>query len=209
MPVAHQPVGQLCLVAGGGLCQCAGHQLLAHAYAHAAGDELVENEPLGPTEACPSLQHKSLFGRFICFVDVSQIVDPLRQRPVVRSGILRQDEGNCLSQIADNGIAFLEQPQGNACGLSAPLAQAGRGYRALGSAARKQRDGPELVLLICYFKVVCQCFGFNGGFGALVDGVEEGCKLFHAASSASSERSRLSPSNWVGTTWAFQPFSFR
>src|SRR6056297_826859 len=109
-----------------------------------------------------------------------------------------QDKGDGFGQIADDWIAFLEQPQGDARTLGGPFAQAGGGDGAARAAARKQRDGPEFIIFWCGVEILCQCTYFGGGFRGLVDGGVERGELLHAPAPSSS----VSPVNSVGTTWA-------
>ena len=198
-------MGQLCLWLAGGPGQGAGHQFLADADAETAGDQLVEQEPLGAAERLPCGKDKGLALRFRQIGKTAQFGDPVGQGTVIAGGVRRQHQRDGFGQIADNGIAVLEQPQGDACHLGRPFAQAGGGDRALGSAAGEQGDCPQAIRICRVAKVVGQCRDLHICLGALVDGVEELREPLHVASPAS----RVSPSNCVGMTCACQPFSFR
>ncbi len=50
-------------------------------------------------------------------------VDPVAEGEVRGAGRVGQDEGDGLRQVADDGIGFLEQPQGDGGALGGPFAQ--------------------------------------------------------------------------------------
>ena len=120
----------------------------------------------------------------------------------MRLGGFGQDEGDGFGKVADDGVAFLEEPEGDAGAFGRPFAQAGGGDGAAGAAAGEERDGPEAVILGGLGEVGGQRLDLLRGLGGLVDGGEEGGEAFHAEGSPSvlASSSRDSPVNSVGTT---------
>jgi hypothetical protein len=66
------------------------------------------------------------------------------ERPGVARG-LGQDQRDGLGQVADDGVAGLEEPKGDACAFRRPFAQLGGGDHAARAAAGEERDAPEAV----------------------------------------------------------------
>ena len=84
----------------------------------------------------------------------------------------RQNQRDGLGEVANNAVAFFEQPQRYACLLGCPFAQFGRGYGALGAAPREKRDGPKTVWVVGLLEIIRQRGNFGVGLGALIDGGE-------------------------------------
>jgi hypothetical protein len=116
-------VGQFGLVDAGGLGQRAGHQLLADAHAKAAGEQLVEDEALGGSELSQASRIAAL--RVLVRLAASarrRAIQWLSGRSVSRRGF-GQDQRDGLGQVADDGIAGLEEPERDARALRRPFAQ--------------------------------------------------------------------------------------
>ena len=168
----HQPQGEIDLWDGCCCGQCPCHQLLADPHAKAAGDKLVEYEAFRGAESLPSLQHALVAGFVIGLCKPPQHHDPICQigrgagalRPILHrcqcgdGGIAwrgwrwlhhvrrrGQDQGDRFCEIADNGIGFLHQPEGQPCALCGPVAQLRGGDSPAGAAARQKGNRPDAV----------------------------------------------------------------
>ena len=178
-PVAHQPVRQLGLVNTRRTRERARHQLLANAHAKAAGDQLVEDEPLGRGQGIPGGQHPFLpllFRQVSPVADGGDVVGQALVQSVARFG---KDQGDSLGQIADDGIALLEQPKGQPRHLARPFPQPRRGDRALGATPGQQRDGPKPVGLGRFGKVLGQGRNLGVGLRCLIKRREQRGEVFH------------------------------
>ena len=113
------------------------------------------------------------------------------QAVVLAGGGGGQHQCDGFGQIADNAVAFLEQPVGQARDLCCPFAQAGCCDGAFGTAACEKGDGPKPVFGGGSLKIIGKGCGFDAGLGAFVDAGKKGGKILHA--SASSAWSKPSP----------------
>ena len=142
VPVAHEAMRKLGFGFARSSRQGAGHQLLADAHPKPAGDQLVEDKSFGPAKRRPCVKDKGFAGLFILGVNLAQCRDPRGKRLIILRRVGGQNQRDRLGQIADDAVAFLEQPQGDARALGGPFAQLGGGDGAFGAAAGKQGDGP-------------------------------------------------------------------
>ena len=97
----------------GGLGERADHERLRHADAQFAGDELEEDEPLEPVECRPPGRDALLLGGRIQPLERQDaILDPAeRERSSEGRGRqLIQDEGRGFRAVADDRVAFFEDP---------------------------------------------------------------------------------------------------
>ncbi len=196
-PASHQAVRKLCLVDPGRPGQGAGHQLLADTHAEAAGDELVEEEPLVLRQASPGVADSRAPFAGGPSGEGADAVDPVRKASVAGVRGFGQDQRDGLGQIADDRIAFLEQPERQACLRGGPFAQFRRRDAPPRPAPRKQRDGPEPVRFRRGAEILGQRGDLGVGRGGAVQRGEKAGEALHSASSPAS-----SPWNSVSTILA-------
>ena len=100
---------------------------MRHADAELAGQQLVEEEPLGARQPEPPRgHHRALRGGVGLLQRQQPLLDPRRERQIRlrrarRHGVERQRDE--LGEIAGRGVALAEQPVRDAASLPAPTAR--------------------------------------------------------------------------------------
>src|SRR4051812_3344693 len=121
-------------------------ELLRHADAKTARDQLVPDEALGAAELAPRLYDR---GALLLFGLVRQwkytLLDPAMQRHVVRARDIRQQQRHRLRQIADGIVGLLEQPRRNVRLFHRPFGQAPNGDEPLRPVAAEEVHGPRRI----------------------------------------------------------------
>ena len=183
MPIAHQTVCQFRLWFAGGFRQSARHQFLADPDAKTTRDELVEQKAFGAGKGLPRGQHKYPAIGVFHIRKATQGVDPIGKGAIIHSLALWQNQRDRLGQIADDGIAVLKEPKGDVGDLCCPFAQLCGGYGPFWPPTREEGNCPQLIHRVRIGEILSQSSDFHVGLGALVDGLKEACKTFHASAS--------------------------
>ena len=91
----------------------------------AAGDQLVPHEPLPTVELAPRAQHLLALHRLVLPPQRQKaLLHPVAQAPVVRRTGVGQEQGDGLGEVANGGVALLEQPVRDSRGLRRPRPRA-------------------------------------------------------------------------------------
>ena len=179
VPVAHKAVGEGGLFHPGCLRQCPGQKALRHPHAKAAGQKFVVKKAFCRRKRVPCGQHcgAAHFGRLSGQAD--QAADGIVKRPVNMSCGWRQQKRNSFRKIADDGIAFLEQPVRDARRFGGPKAQFGGVDRTFRAPSGQKGDGPDPVRVGRCAEIVGKGCGLGPGLGGAIKGGKEGGKAFH------------------------------
>ena len=195
----------------GDLGQGAHHQLLRHAHAKAAGNQLVERKAAIPVELRPPVFERldaDLGGRSP--QGQQTFIHPLRQTDRLAGLRLGQQMSDGFSQVANAGIALIDQPLGQTTRLSHRLAKRSRRHDLARLAACQEVGRPGGVSGRCVTQIAHHRLDLvRGRSGGIEVGIEPGEGL-HARGAAGVVRpstSLSSPSNWVGRAPASMPCS--
>ena len=187
--VAHHALRQQLGVDAGRLGQRAQHQVARDAHAKRAADQLGQQEAAGGVELAPVAFQRDRHGVWRLAAQREQaLLDPHVQRQVHRLARRRQHVGDGLGQVADDVVALVEQPLGDAGGLARGRAQQAGGHGLARLAAGQEVQRPGRVGGPCALEVGEQGVGLLLGRRRRVERGEQGGELLHdgAATAASS-----------------------
>ena len=228
--LAGEPVRHLGLLDAGDLGQGPGHERPRHAHTEAAGEQLVPHDPLPRCELPPHGQHHLPLA---VVAGAAEVVDRRLHRlgeAEARAGgglgrRFGEHERQRLGEVADVGVAFLDEPCGKARRLGRPLAELGGRHAPQLPRPREHgerrgrvvgRSGREVVAKRRHL--------FGDARGGVEPPVELGERLHAPASAAASGRSSspvasssgavvssgaASPANRVASTAASSPLASR
>ena len=150
MPFSHQAVGHGWGLDAGDFGKRPNHEALRNAHAEAAGDQLVEHQPLQRIELLPGGDEGGplrLFGERAQRQD--HLLDPAPQGPIGMGGGRGKQQRNRFGEIPHGVVAFVKQPGRNACQLLAPAGQVPRQHEPVQPPAAKKIDRPSAIGRSC------------------------------------------------------------
>ena len=129
---AHQPVGHFGLIDARNFGEGPGHERARHAHAKTAGEQFVPDDPLAGGEPPPDPHHHLSCAGLVGTAEIVdrgsyQLSEPRIGRCVGGGFWSRQDERERLGEVADVGVALLDEPCRVARHIGCPFAELARG----------------------------------------------------------------------------------